>query len=197
MNRNWIVLVFTFMLVAVLVLPSAAFASPKLVEKGDAITFRKSALSDPNNLVKIEWQQDFRNKNQDYVETAVTYTVDRQEVFAPLFVQKSLVDELFDECEDKTTKKCTVKVNSDFQYGQDSGQTSRFLVYHDQGNKPYQHRFINSELASKFASSAQQLAESAGKSAGEIVPQVKLATEAFNKIVSLGKAYIGDYLRNF
>ncbi|MCC5605387.1 hypothetical protein LC612_00880 [Nostoc sp. CHAB 5834] len=178
-------------------LPSAAFASPSLVEKGDAITFRTSALRDPNNVVKIEWQQDFRNRNQDYVETAVTYTVDSQDAFAPLFVQKNLVDELLEECEDKTAKKCMVKVNNDFQYGQDRDKTSRFLVYHDRGNKPYQHRFINSELASKFASSAQQLAESAGKTAGEIFPQVKIATEAFNKILSLGKAYIGDYLRNF
>ena len=198
MNQNWIVRVFSLMLVAaVLLLPNTAFAGQRLVEKGDVITFRKSSLNDPNNGVKIEWQQDFRDKSQDYVETAVKYTVGDQDFLAPLFVQKNLVEELLDECEDKTAKKCTVKVNSDFQYGQDSDQTARFLVYHDQANKPYQHRFVNNELASKFANSAQQLAESAGNTAGSIIPQVKIATAGFDKMVSLGKAYIGDYLRNF
>lgn len=38
---------------------------PRLVEKDDTITFRKSSLRDPNSVVKIEWQQDFRNRNQD------------------------------------------------------------------------------------------------------------------------------------
>jgi hypothetical protein len=123
-------------------------------------------------------------------------SIDDRDAFAPLFVQKDLIDELLDECEDKTAKKCAVKVNSDFQYGQYRGKTSGFLVDRDRGNKPYQHRFINSELASKFAIGAQQLAELA-ESAGEIPPRAKIAIAAFKNRVRLGKAYIGYYLCNF
>ena len=32
----------------------------------------------------------------------------------------------------------TVVVDGSFQYGQNKEQTKRFLVYHDQNNKPYQ-----------------------------------------------------------
>lgn len=196
MNRNWIVRVFSLMLVAaVLLLPNTAFAGQRLVEKCDTITFQKSSLNDPKNVVPIEWQQNLTKQNQDYVGTAFIY--DNEADIAPLFVQKNLVDTFLDQCEDKTAESCTLEVNSDFQYGQDSDQTARFLVYHDKANKPYQHRFVTSELASKFANNAQELAKLTGDSIGSIIPQVKIATAAFDKMVSLGKAYIGDYLRNF
>ncbi|KAE8219654.1 hypothetical protein CF319_g6690 [Tilletia indica] len=42
----------------------------------------------------------------------------------------------------------SIKVDSDFQFGQQTDGKNRFLVYHNKANKPFQHRFVETTLAS-------------------------------------------------
>jgi hypothetical protein len=124
MNRNWIVRVLTFMLPAVLVLPSAAFASPKLVKKELASKFANRAQQlgesageiallssdtivdegdwiqfDPSSkqVVTIKWQQDLGNRQETYI--ALPYSVKGKEASGSLFIQQDLADSFFQKCQ--------------------------------------------------------------------------------------------------
>ncbi|KAJ2912320.1 hypothetical protein MD484_g8091, partial [Candolleomyces efflorescens] len=79
-----------------------------------------------------------------------------------------------------------IKVNSELQYGQKNAAGElRFVVYHDKERKPYQHRFIETAMASVGAAQAQALAKQFGY--GGVGDQA----------ANLLKAFVGDYLRTF
>ncbi|KAJ2913665.1 hypothetical protein MD484_g6767, partial [Candolleomyces efflorescens] len=79
-----------------------------------------------------------------------------------------------------------IKVNSELQYGQKNAAGElRFVVYHDKERKPYQHRFIETALASVGAAQAQALAQKFGY--GGVGDQA----------ANLLKCFVGDYLRTF
>ena len=53
-----------------------------------------------------------------------------------IFVQADKIDEFKSKKTDG--EDFTVTVDGSFQYGQNKQQTTRFLVFHDTNNKPYQ-----------------------------------------------------------
>ena len=72
------------------------------------------------------------------------------------------------------------------QYGQKNAQGElRFIVYHDQERKPYQHRFIETALGSAVTGKAKKAADLLGK--GAIVGDIS----------AIAANFVGDYLRTF
>lgn len=72
------------------------------------------------------------------------------------------------------------------QYGQKNAQGEmRFVVYHDKERKPFQHRFIETALASTLSKKANEVAAKLGQ--GGLVGDV-------TKIAS---NFVGDYMRTF
>lgn len=153
-----------------------------MVERGDKIIFPTDALKTDDNVVSIEWQQDFKQRKADYV--IVDSVIDHTNVVVPLFVQKSLMEKLLNKCA-TDANECSLVVDEDFQYGQNNEKTFRFLIYHNKSYRPYQHRFINTSTASKIAGLAKaKLANN---------KDLKVLDEA----VSKAQAIFGDYLRDF
>jgi hypothetical protein len=158
----------------------------KLVDKGNTISFPKDELD--GSSITIEWKQNISSKKADFVLVSAFIDDDTTSAF-PLFIQKTWIDRFQGKCKtSEDGKKCTVVVDSDFQYGQDKDKTMRFLVYQDKSNKQFQHRFINSTIASKFASLVKKVAGSV-----DSVPYVG----TMNKLVGLGQGIFGDPLRDF
>lgn len=56
-----------------------------------------------------------------------------------LFIQANKLQTLVDK-QGQDGPKYTVKIDDDFQYGQNEERTERFLVFHDKNNRPYQVR---------------------------------------------------------
>lgn len=81
-----------------------------------------------NSTINIEWSQMFRTKKQTYD----VYTYMAQSNPVPVFIQSGY---------DAPT---TLTVNHKLQYGSQEGVL--FFVYHDKGQKPYQHRFNSGGL---------------------------------------------------
>ena len=87
---------------------------------------------------------------------------------------------------DFATEGYKLKIDSALQYGQKNAQGEmRFLVYHDQERKPFQHRFIETALGSMGAGKAKEIAEKFGQGA------------IAGSVVDLAKNFVGDYLRTF
>jgi hypothetical protein len=164
-----------------------------LVAEGDSITFYRTSLDVADNGFSIDYRQDGREKTGQYVVIAATSKIEAEDIVTPLFVQQHMVKALLDKCAGQGQDKCTVEDTSAFQYRQDNDKTNRFLVFHEKTNKPYQHRFISTSIASKFAIGADALAESAGG----ILPAAQTASAAFRGFVDLAEDLFGDYLRDF
>ena len=159
-----------------------------LVEKGDVIEFYK----EPKETTKIEWQQSFQDRSETFI--VIPYTVKGKDASGTLFVEQKKAKTLMasatkakndkDSLFDAPAYTCTI--NEDFQYGQDKNKTIRFLVYHDKSENMFQHRFVSTNAFEKIAT---KVAEQAGK-----IDEIK---GVLSKIMSAGKAYIGDSLRDF
>lgn len=161
-------------------------SAPILVQKGDKISFSQDALKTTDNVVSIEWVQDLATKSMKADYRVVDAVIDGAGVSVTLFVENSFTDSLEKKCTLEESKY-TVVVDSDFQYGQDKEKTSRFLVYHNKKNKPYQHRFIETTRLENMAKIAQQATENVD------LP----STQVINKSIEDVKSIWGDYLHNF
>ncbi|MCI5133133.1 MAG: hypothetical protein D3904_16865, partial [Candidatus Electrothrix sp. EH2] len=148
--------------------------------------------TNPVETQVVEWQQSFKDRKATY--RVMTYQVKDAKASGTLFVEQGLLDKFLESAEKVESKNpfadtgdgYFVEVTGNFQYGQDSDKTLRFLVYHDKSYGPYQHRFM---ATTAFAKIGGKVAEIAGKAPtfGDIV----------QKIAEMGKAYIGDPLRDF
>ncbi|KAF4974840.1 hypothetical protein FZEAL_8301 [Fusarium zealandicum] len=79
-----------------------------------------------------------------------------------------------------------VTINDQFQYGQKNSQgQSRWLVFHDEDNKIYQHRFLVNTMQSNAAPWAKTLATSLG------------GFDIAHGIPDLGSAFLGETLKSF
>ncbi|MDJ1173614.1 hypothetical protein [Roseofilum capinflatum] len=162
----------------------------ELVEKGDWITF------DPDSYKKeevIRWQQNLGSREEPYV--ALLYSVKDKEASGSLFVLKGQANQFFAKCQKNESENPLVsggykiQVDDNFQYGQNQEKTLRFLVYHNKSNKPYQHRFIETTAFSNIGNKIAAV----GSAAGEASAWGKLVEQG----LEIGKAFIGDYLRDF
>lgn len=159
-----------------------------LVEKNDVIEFYK----EPKETTVIKWQQNFQDRQEVFL--VIPYTVKGKEASGTLFVEQKKAKEFMDLAKKTATDEdalfdtpaFTTEVTEDFQYGQDADKTMRFLVYHDKSENMFQHRFVST-------SAFQNIATKVGEKAG----QIDAVKGYLDKIMKLGKAYIGDPLRSF
>lgn len=158
-----------------------------IVEKGDWIKF------DPNSkqTVTIKWQQNLSSRQEEYV--VLPYSVKDKKASGSLFIQLGLADSFFEKCSKDESKNPLVnggfkiQVNEAFQYGQNNEKTLRFLVFHNKADKPYQHRFIETTAFSNIGNKIVEVGAGAAPAWSELLKQG----------AALGKAFIGDYLRDF
>ncbi|KAL2683446.1 hypothetical protein Neosp_007916 [[Neocosmospora] mangrovei] len=150
-----------------------------LVTKGDTIHFTDSVLwiqngsLDPTrlNISGVKWSR-----------TELKPTSVAEKKGGELFIQANKLQTLIDK-QGQDGPKYTVKIDDDFQYGQNEQRSERFLVFHDKNNRPYQHRFVT-QLVMLLGNQAIGWARSMG----------------FDSIESLrdkAASIFGDYLRDF
>lgn len=175
--------------------PAAAQDAPRLVQLNDMIEIRMSSLNADENMVPISWKQKGR-RTKTYLQTAAKLRHDDGVTFVNIFVESGLLVDFKTECAATTETVCAVTVSQDFQYGQDKDETLRFLVYHDQSNCPFQHRFMTTATAARFGEAANEMASKAGDIGQSYLPMAKQAADAFNQIAGLAQSAFGDYLRN-
>ncbi|KAG9000009.1 hypothetical protein FRB94_005692 [Tulasnella sp. JGI-2019a] len=139
--------------------------------------------------VTIHWQQMLSNKEANY-----TYMVGKDMsqggAEVPVFIQEEWYSTSgLDQNATKTASgEYEFTLDKRLQYGQkNAAGEGRFLVWHDQGRKPYQASITGFEtaLASKGAELAQKLL------AGSVLQ------DTAGQIKALGEAYAGDYLKTF
>lgn len=171
-----------------------------VVNKGDVISISPTIGEE----ALIKWQQDFAERNKIY--RVVPFLVKETGASGTLFISSSMSSKLLDMCEKDEDdnpfapqSNYKVTVNDDFQYGQDDAGNPqvRFLVFHDKSNKMYQHRFMQTTA---FGSVMSKISDVAEESNGVIsmIPSVgPMINGIISKVTDMGKAYIGDNLRNF
>lgn len=174
---------------------AAAEDTPRLVQSNDMIEIRMSSLDADENLVEVSWKQKGR-RTKNYLQTAAKLRHDEGVTFVNIFIEKGLLPDFKIACDATTETVCSATVSQDFQYGQDKEGTLRFLVYHDQSNCPFQHRFMTTATAARFGEAANEMATKAGAIGQSYVPMAKQAADAFNQVAGLAQSAFGDYLRN-
>lgn len=152
-----------------------------LVEKGNKI----SVELDVKEKTIIKWQQNFQDRQEVFFAIPY-YVVDNSEASGTLFVEKKLFKDFKNTVTKDEDDDTITTVTDDFQYGQDKDKTLRFLVYHDKKENMFQHRFVTTNAF-------QKISEKAAIHAGK----VESVKKVLDKVTKLGKAYIGDKLKNF
>ncbi|KIK58095.1 hypothetical protein GYMLUDRAFT_45654 [Collybiopsis luxurians FD-317 M1] len=142
--------------------------------------------------VKVNWQQSLAQRNADYYAlTADNITTGNQ---VPFFIAAEYYKNSTKANPNHITKVgeliegegYKLKVDGKLQYGQKNAQGElRFVVYHDEERKPYQHRFIETAVGSATAGKTQEMAKAFGLGA------------AGDQIMDHLKAIVGDYLHTF
>jgi hypothetical protein len=135
----------------------------RLVLKGDKIIVDLKSLKDKNNVSTVKWSQSLKKREADYVQTVAAIESDDVPVVFSIFVQLDQLDKFLKNCSATDEDLCRMKVNSDFQYGEDDGGSYRFLVFHDPKSKPYMGRFMNSNSMDIFQDNANRLVQQLGK----------------------------------
>ena len=160
-----------------------------VVQKGDWISLSPEAGKDTT----IEWQQDLVQRSK--VFKVIPFVGKDNDACGTLFLEVTKAGEFLKLCqEDKSdnpfgsSNNYKVEVTDVMQYGQDSADNTkiRFLVYHDKSDNIYQHRFMQTQA---FGSVMYSISNVVGE-----VPEYGKALET---VAKLGKAFIGDPLRNF
>jgi len=170
-----------------------------IVEKGDWIFINPDEKSEEI----LEWSQDFGDsRSASYI--SVPFIVKGKDAAGPLFIQALCSDKFFMSCTEADNEnpfrpdgyKYKVQVTDEFQYGQNSERTFRFLVYHDKSNKPYQHRFTSSGIFLKTMKSITGVAK-IGLKLVKAVPIIGNIVTAIESALDILPSMFGDYLHNF
>ncbi|KAF7973454.1 hypothetical protein HWV62_30807 [Athelia sp. TMB] len=173
-----------------------------VVNQGDQLLI--PLLDQENKAVHIQWQQDLSARSADYFALTVDNITTGEQV--PFFIAAEFYKNSTKANAKHISKVGTeepgeeylltgsianaegykITVDSNLQYGQKNAAGElRFVVYHDTSRKPYQHRFIETAVASAGAGKAQEIAKSFGFGA--------IGDTAGN----LAKSFVGDYLHTF
>ncbi|KEY75164.1 hypothetical protein S7711_01611 [Stachybotrys chartarum IBT 7711] len=161
-------------------------------EKGNVLIIPVCSGDSEQASVEISWSQSFRTRNaRYYIVRAQNQSKENADVL--LYIQdyfyqqegnNSFIGKLPGAT--KLGNSWVVSISDHFQYGQKNKTgDSRWVVLHDKGNKPYQHRFMITTIQGAAAEWAKTLAKAFG--AGDIA-------DAFAR---LGNSFIGDYLHTF
>jgi len=132
---------------------------------------------------QIEWKQRMSTKKETYVIcTFQNLSKNDLDSSGKIFIQQSKLEEL-------KNKKMNGKedfhftIDRKFQYGEPNKGGKRWLVYHDQGNVIFQHRFVESTI------------KSFGNNAGKMMSQ--LGYGDVSKLSDIAGGLIGNQLMNF
>ncbi|OCH93235.1 hypothetical protein OBBRIDRAFT_337233 [Obba rivulosa] len=137
--------------------------------------------------ITVKWQQTLSQKSADYY-TLVVKNKSQDDAEVVFFIAAEWYNDahLATVASKDASGSFELKVDGMFQYGQKNAQgENRFIVYHDKGRKPYQHRFIESALASKAADFTTKIAGMFGYGS------------AADLIHNIASAFVGDYLHTF
>ncbi|KAG9119788.1 hypothetical protein FRC07_005024 [Ceratobasidium sp. 392] len=161
----------------------SALTSARPVVIGDILSFDTHPDRDEDLMeCTVKWQQDLNERSGKYmVFKAKNVTAGDTDFLVPVFVQKSHYDKAFGNANGVVD----FMITTEWQYGQrDETGASRFVVLHDQENKPYQHRFVASWLV-QLATTIHGVMCAAGYA------------DLADKVDDLGKTYLGDYLHSY
>ena len=181
MSKTFLIRFISVLLVALVVCTSPVYAAT--VPCHTDITYSKSALHNMDNEMKVEWRQRLQDLIDQYilVESKSLATGGNQ----PLFVSKGSIEE-FEEKSECEAKTCKIRFDQTFSYGKQASGKGRFLVYHDQANRPFQHQFRTPEAVKII----KRLTDSKALSGG--IPIVHaIQKELFN----VAKSSFGKHLK--
>ncbi|KAF8144189.1 hypothetical protein K438DRAFT_1783062 [Mycena galopus ATCC 62051] len=162
------------------------------VESGHEILIPIFDAEQAGAPVHVQWQQNLAQRKADYYALAVDNITTGEQV--PFFIACEFYKNSTKENANHVTKVCELvdgegykmKVDNKLQYGQKNAQGElRFVVYHDEERKPYQHRFMETALGSAGAEKAKKIAEAMGVGA------------IGNTVNDLAQAFVGDYMHTF
>ncbi|KXH50059.1 hypothetical protein CSIM01_07317 [Colletotrichum simmondsii] len=111
-----------------------------VVEKGNKIFISASEID--KNKVTVEWQQNFKQRSQEYY-TVPFINKSQGDQESVLFIQTNYLD-AFKKKHVAGEPEFTVVIDTSFQYGQNDEKTSRWLAYHDKSMNAFQWRFVAS-----------------------------------------------------
>ncbi|KAK3689834.1 hypothetical protein B0T22DRAFT_491191 [Podospora appendiculata] len=170
---------------------------PSPVQRGNEILvplFDGEALGP---ALTVKWQQSFSQRSEPY------YRVTADNITTGEVLQLFIAAEWFKSSTaanaNHISKIATlvpgegykITVDERFQFGQKNAQgEARFLVLHDKTRTPYQHRFIETAVASALSRQGEGVAD-------KVLAFFALPKGTASTITDTVKAYIGDYLRNF
>ncbi|CEI70357.1 unnamed protein product [Fusarium venenatum] len=141
-----------------------------LIGKGDVIFVRDVELD--NQPIVVEWQQWFATNTERYIPAQYRGSDGtNNDITGNIFIQVSKADD-FRRKHDRSEDMYTVRIDRDFQYGQNKEKTKRFLC-----------RFVES------------LVTAAGEEAARFA--LSLGIHSGKDIVEWAKKYMGDDLRDF
>ncbi|THV04037.1 hypothetical protein K435DRAFT_791231 [Dendrothele bispora CBS 962.96] len=151
------------------------------IQKGDIISF----TLDNKREITVAWSQSLSSKSEPYYAIPAKNT-SRDNADVNFFVQKNWFDNELSKFATVDGNTARVTITDKFQYGQKNDQGEfRFVVYHDTGRKPYQHRFIETTLLAKGGDIAVKLAKGFGYD------------QVGTNVSDFLKRFVGDYLHNF
>ncbi|GJE91737.1 hypothetical protein PsYK624_078880 [Phanerochaete sordida] len=146
---------------------------------------------DVSHRVTVKWQQMFSDKTANYY-TIVAKNKSQGNAEVVVFVAAEWYEgsgpaEHLGRVAPKDAEGYyELIVDDKCQYGQKNKEGDmRFVVYHDKGRKPYQHRFIETSLGSLGANIAQKVAGVFGYGGTADIAK------------TIASAYVGDYLHTF
>ncbi|CAE6458129.1 unnamed protein product [Rhizoctonia solani] len=161
----------------------SAPASARPVVIGDILSFDTQPDRDEDIMeCTVNWKQDGNDRSDKYmVFKAKNVTAGDTNSLVPVFVQTSYYDKDFGNARGVVE----FTITDAWQFGQrDETGADRFVILHNQDNKPYQHRFVAGWLT-KLATTAHGAASAAGYA------------RYADSIDALGKSYLGDYLHPY
>ncbi|CAE6521152.1 unnamed protein product [Rhizoctonia solani] len=144
----------------------------------------------------VQWKQITMRSADYYCFTVADVTQSGQDV--TFFIQKEWYDNDKSADANHISKVAPKNANGEYefkvdaksQYGQvDSKGKGRWVVYHDKGRTPYQHRFAKSVLQSAGHASATQLQD--------LADRFGFGGVNLTGLLNVVENYAGDYLHNF
>ncbi|GJE91736.1 hypothetical protein PsYK624_078870 [Phanerochaete sordida] len=147
---------------------------------------------DNSSRVTVKWQQMFSDKSADYY-TVVAKNKSQGNADVVVFVAAEWYEgaggtsqHLIHVAPKDVEGFYQLTVDDKCQYGQKNKEGDmRFVVYHDKGRKPYQHRFVETSLGSLGAGVITKIAGAFGYGGKADIAK------------NVASCFVGDYLHTF
>jgi hypothetical protein len=175
-------------------LPDEVTASETLPALNDTLTVKTAALANANHETTVKFMQNCEDKKIVYV---VVDAEVKGKVPFKIFIQKAKF-EAFKSGAQAQGEQLSHKITNAFQYGQNSDKSQRWVVFHDLKLKPFQHRFIETNMLKSLSSAGQSMAAGAQNTGvTAVVPSGDQAAKLVKEGGKYADASVGHYLRTF